>query len=129
MKKKITKKWIEYSKTDLKAAKVLFDKKLYETCAWHCHQAIEKILKAIIDSENKHIPKIHDLVELLRIAKIQLPGDLMDFIEELNLYYLPPRYPDFYEEMKKIYRPKNMQRILKLTKILFLWLRNYLNHK
>jgi len=53
----------------------------------------------------------------------------MNFLEELNLHYLPPRYPDVYEQMRKIYRLKNIQRVLKLTKTLFLWLKNYLNQK
>ncbi len=45
----------------------------------------------------------------------------------IAIRHLPPRYPDIYEQMKKIYRPKNIKKVLNLTKTLFLWLRNYLN--
>lgn len=126
---KQSKKWFEFAKGDLRDAGILFKKKSYRGCSWHCHQSIEKFLKAIIIEKGKRPRKIHDLVELLKDAKIKLPEDLMSFVEELDLYYLPPRYPDLYEQMKKKYRYKNIQRVLKLTKSLFLWLRNYLNQK
>jgi predicted nucleotidyltransferase len=54
---------------------------------------------------------------------------LLNFIEELNLYYLPPRYPDLYEQIKNYYSLKNMKKVFKLDKTLFLWLRNYPSQK
>lgn len=125
----ITKRWLDFAEQDLKDAQILFDKKSYRSCSWHCHQAIEKVLKAIIIQKDKRPSKIHDLVELLRKTNIKLPESLQTFLEELNLHYLPPRYPDVYQQMKRIYQPKNIQKVLKLTKTLFLWLRNYLNQK
>jgi len=127
--KKLTKKWIEFARRDLKDAEILFKAKSYRGCSWHCHRAIEKILKAIILKKGKRPRKIHDLVELLKDAEIKLPEDLLNFIEELDLFYLLPRYPDVYEQMKKIYRPQNIKKVFKLTKTLFSWLKNYLNQK
>lgn len=127
--RKITKKWLEFAKQDLKDAEILFNQKSYRGASWHCHQAIEKILKAISVEREKRPRKIHDLIELLKETKLKLPENLMSFLEELNLYYLPPRYPDLYEQMKKIYHPKNIQRVFKLTQNLFKWLKNYLNQK
>jgi len=127
--KKVIKNWVEFAKQDLKDAEFLFTQRSYRSSSWFCHQAIEKILKAIIIQKGKRPRKIHDLVELLKDTGIKLPEDLMDFLEELNIYYLPPRYPDVYPQMKKIYRSHNIQRVLKLSKTLFLWLKNYLNQK
>lgn len=127
--KKTTERWVEFAKRDLKDAEILFSQKSYPGASWHCHQAIEKLLKAIIIEQGKRPRKIHDLIELLKETGIKLPEELMNFIEELDLFYLPPRYPDIYEQMKRIYRPKNIQRIFKLTQTLFLWLRNHLNKK
>jgi len=124
---KISKQWAEYAKSDFESAKVLFNGKKYKECAWHCHQSVEKLLKAILIKQNKRPRKIHDLIELLIETKIKLPEELMNLIEELNFHYLPPRYPDFYEQIKKIYSFKNIKNVLELTKILFLWLKNYLN--
>jgi HEPN domain-containing protein len=127
--KKITKKWLEFAKEDLKNAKILLKEKSYRGSSWHCHQAIEKILKAVIIEKRKRAKKIHDLVKLLEDSGIKLPEDLLSFLEELNLHYLPSRYPDIYDQLKEIYRPKNIQKVFKLTKVLFLWLRNHLNHQ
>jgi HEPN domain-containing protein len=127
--KRITEKWVEFARQDLKDAEILFRQKSLRGCSWHCHQTIEKILKAIIIEKGKRPRKIHDLIELLKDTEIELPEELMKFVEELDLYYLPPRYPDIYEQMKKYYSLKNIQRVFKLTKILFLWLKNYLNQK
>ncbi len=124
--KELIKEWVKFAENDLKDAEILFDQKSYQNSSWHCHQAIEKILKAIILKQEKRIRKIHDLIELLRETGIKLPEELQSFLEELNLYYLPPRYPDFAEQMKGIYRSKNIKKVLKLTKPLFQWLKNYL---
>jgi len=126
---KIIKSWLTFAQQDLKDAEILFIQKSYRGTSWHCHQAIEKILKAILIKKGKSPGKIHDLVDLLKDTKIKLPEDLMSFLEELNLHYFPPRYPDVYEQMKKIYHSKNIERVLKLTRTLFLWLRNYLSQK
>ncbi|MFQ6049461.1 MAG: HEPN domain-containing protein [Candidatus Paceibacterales bacterium] len=126
-KNKVVKQWLEFANQDLKDAEILFDQKSYRGCSWHCHQAIEKILKAIIIKKGKRPKKIHDLIDLSKETEIKLPENLQDFLEELNLHYLPSRYPDLYKQMRKIYLPKNIQRVLKLTKTLFIWLRNYLN--
>jgi len=125
----VTKKWLEFAKNDLRDAEILFEHKSYKGCSWHCHQSIEKILKAIIVEQGKRPFKIHDLIKLSEDAKVKLPEELQRFLEELNFHYLPPRYPDIYKEMKKIYRSKNIQRVLKLSKILFLWLKNYINRR
>lgn len=125
--KEIIKQWLKFAEQDLRDAEILFEQKSYQNSSWHCHQAIEKILKSIILNKERKSRKIHDLIELLKETEIKLPEDLLSFLEELNLHYLPPRYPDSYEQMKRIYQPKNIQRVLKLTKVLFLWLKNYLN--
>ena len=126
-KTKISKQWAEYAKSDFDSAQVLLNGKQYKECAWHCHQSIEKLLKEILIKQNKRPRKIHDLTELLREAKITLPAELLNLLEELNFHYLPSRYPDFYEQIKKLYSFKNIKNVLELTRTLFLWLKNYLN--
>ena len=128
-KNKIAKQWLEFARDDLKIAEILFRNKSYKGCSWHCHQAVEKILKVIIIKKNKRPRKIHDLIELSKETEIKFPENFQSFLEELNLHYLPTRYPDVYPRMKKLYLPKNIKRVLKLTKTLFLWLKSYLNQK
>lgn len=125
--KKQTKTWLEFAQDDLKSAKILLEKKSYRACSWHCHQAIEKLLKAVVVEHGRTPDRTHDLVKLTADAHAKLPTELVAFLEELNFHYLPPRYPDMYEEMKAIYRPWNTIRVHKMTRVLFLWLRTHLN--
>lgn len=50
-----SKKWLNFAKEDLKDAEILFKAKSYKNSTWHCHQAIEKLLKAIILAKGKNI--------------------------------------------------------------------------
>ena len=96
--KKITKKWLEYAKGDLEAAKVLLKSAKsnysFQLCVLCCHQAIEKILKAIIVENGETPIKTHNLVFLLQKTKLEIPADFKNYIEELNPHYQPARYPD-----------------------------------
>jgi HEPN domain-containing protein len=84
--KEITKAWFEFAKQDLKDAEILLKNRSTKGCVWHCHQAIEKILKAIIIEKGKRPRKIHDLIELLKEANVKLPKELSNFIEGLNFF-------------------------------------------
>jgi HEPN domain-containing protein len=39
----------------------------YDAVCFHCQQCAEKYLKAVLQANNKHIPKIHFLLELLAL--------------------------------------------------------------
>ena len=61
--KKQVENWLHYSKVDL----VTIEK--IQSAAFHCHQAVEKALKALIANQNQKVPKTHDLVALFGITK------------------------------------------------------------
>jgi HEPN domain-containing protein len=126
--KEILKKWILFARADLDAAKRLFNiprptRWTYLLVLWHCHQTIEKMLKTVMIKKGKDLLKIHDLVRLYELAKITLAEQEIEFLEDLNEYYLRPRYPDM------VYKPlpeptkEFTQKYLKRTKKLFLWLK------
>lgn len=121
--KKITQKWLEFAQEDLTSARILFKGKSYETSIWHCHQALEKTLKAVIGEKRIRIRKTHDLIGLVADAKIELPKDISDFIDNLNPYYNPIRYPDAALEAKLSYSRSICQNILKMTKEVTKWLK------
>lgn len=85
--KKVTKKWVEFAKQDLKDAEILFKYKRYLGCIYHCHQAIEKFLKAVMVEEGKTFPKTHDLLDLLKQSGVKYTKEILKFIQELNPYY------------------------------------------
>lgn len=120
--KKITKKWFEYAAADFKAAKILFQKGVYEQGIYHCHQSLEKYLKALVVEKGVFLRKTHDLVALTQDAKSNLPQELKDFISEINPYYQPARYPDTSILLKIRYTKTTAKKFLKLTETTIKWL-------
>lgn len=67
----------------------------YDSACFHCQQCAEKYLKAILQDNNKHIPKIHFLLELLAlILKIDTSYEFLKAdLEVLEDYSVRFRYP------------------------------------
>jgi HEPN domain-containing protein len=71
--KKVIKYWLESSKQNFETAKFLFKGKKYSDSLFFCHLMLEKILKALVVQKTKtHAPYTHQLVDLAKIAKIQI---------------------------------------------------------
>jgi len=125
--KEILKKWILFAKSDLDAARRLFQSPkptqwTYLLVLWHCHQTIEKALKMIIIKRGKELIKIHDLPRLAKTSEIILSEDQKIFLNNLNTFYLRPRYPDMlYSPLPKPNK-KFTEDYLEKTNKLFLWL-------
>jgi len=89
--------WIEYAKRDLKSAENLLDDEyVANSVMLHCHQAVEKVLKAVLASNDIKIPRIHGITKLYgmlpeKILKT-LNLDNQD-IEILDEIYIDSRYP------------------------------------
>ncbi len=124
----ISQGWLEYAKSDLKNAAILFENKSYRDCVWYCHQAIEKLLKAVIISQGKRVRRIHDLVGLWEDANLTPNVFVSKFLEELNPYYIPTRYPEAGFKLKVRYGKRNTLKILQNTREVFKWLRLGLTH-
>lgn len=125
---------MDYADGDLHAAKVQFEHghKLgssFQIATFHCHQAVEKMLKAALAEQGKETLKIHNLVRLAVLTELKFPVQLQHFIEDLNPHYLPLRYPDFAfaPTFSFTYNRKNVIVIIRQTKKLFVWLKNKLN--
>lgn len=87
--------WVDSSIYDFETAGIMYDTGRYSYCAFICHQAIEKLLKAVIIHLNKEIPKkTHNLRELLAECKFEVPADIETKILKLNPHYMFSRYPD-----------------------------------
>lgn len=132
--KEIVQKWLKFAESDFDAADYLFGKPranqwTFILVVWHCHQAVEKILKAIIIHQGKEILRTHDLPKLRKLTGLtNLSEDQTDFLFELNQHYLTPRYPDL--PLKKSYpliTKDKAKGILIKTKDLFLCLTKNLN--
>lgn len=94
---KITKRWLEFAKRDLKTA--LLNHRhggFTDTTCYFCHQTAEKALKAFLLSKGIFdFPHIHILLSLLNLC-VKLDKafkDLQARIKVLDRYYIETKYP------------------------------------
>jgi len=89
--------WIEYAKRDIKAAEnLLVDDFVANAVLLHCHQAVEKIFKAILAEYDIAIPRIHELNKLHNLVPIDIRNELKINLSELitiDEIYIDSRYP------------------------------------
>lgn len=101
------KKWYDLAIMDLGVAKHLdstYYPKPFEIICYHCQQAVEKGIKALIMYYGAEggIPKIHDLSFLLNQIKkkVDIEDKYYDYADTLTPYGVSVRYPNelFLEE-------------------------------
>ncbi|MCL2557980.1 MAG: HEPN domain-containing protein [Treponema sp.] len=95
----LAKDWLRYAKSDLIAARHMFENifpKEIEIACYHCQQCAEKALKSYCISKGIEPPKTHDLVTLchLCIAMNNSFSSLLNKCSRLNPYGVAARYPN-----------------------------------
>jgi HEPN domain-containing protein len=93
--KVITRQWLEYAQTDLKASENnLNDEFVTNIVAFHAQQAVEKAFKALIAETDIEIPRVHNLIRLFSIIEdIQEIEFDYKLLETLDSVYTSSRYP------------------------------------
>jgi HEPN domain-containing protein len=96
--KELIEEWMEKADHDLGTAKLIFlhIPAYFDTIAFHCQQATEKYLKAILISKNIEFQRSHNLVYLLDLLSLQLKIDeqIYDRAILLNGFSVQIRYPN-----------------------------------
>ena len=87
----------------------------YMACAFHCHQAVEKLLKAIIVAETrKRPPYLHNLRLLLEQSSgFEPPEGVVRKLVKIEPHYLGTRYPGLVDP--RFYYRQNMEGLLAET--------------
>jgi HEPN domain-containing protein len=94
--KKQVEDWISLADSDLRAAEIILKDEypLTNIVAFHCQQAIEKYLKALLIDKNVPLIKTHDLIKLNgminEIQKLNIDEKKLLVINEV---YTESRYP------------------------------------
>jgi HEPN domain-containing protein len=93
----IVNQWLQKADRDLAVAELLLDQgaAYYEALAFHCQQAGEKYLKALLTRHQVEFPRTHDigqLLDLLGQVAADAAGSLQP-LESLTPYSVAPRYP------------------------------------
>ena len=87
-------RWMDFADEDLRIAKVALKDDIYNQVCFHSQQCIEKSLKALIYKRGIVPPKIHDLMDLLKLINTEAFVDIDEKIAFVNDFYIPVRYPD-----------------------------------
>ncbi|MBI2981755.1 MAG: HEPN domain-containing protein [Deltaproteobacteria bacterium] len=126
-----TKAWLELADSDLQFAESILQNKNRPYYAIHfCHQAIEKLLKAIVQEYTSEDPKrTHNFKTLWEQARIPLSESQMFFLLELMPHYVGTRYPEDIRSLHKTYTVEFVSKKLLETKEIYLWLKKYLTSK
>lgn len=93
--KQSTKEWINAAEDDLNTIeRLITDSSLTNIMAFHAQQAIEKVLKAIIEEFSLGSIKTHNLQTLLsKIEELQTLRYDENIIAEIDRLYIDARYP------------------------------------
>lgn len=88
--------WFKFAQEDLMVAKLSFDGKIYNQACFHSQQGIEKMLKGFLKTNDKNVPRVHSLAQLLTLC-VEIDSNfetLRADCVKLDDYYIPTRYPD-----------------------------------
>lgn len=101
----LIREWIDKADHDLGSAKLIFlhIPEYFDTIAFHCQQATEKYLKAMLVNSGVDFQRTHNLIFLLDLLsqKMALSEDTYDKAILLNGFSVQIRYPN-----KNIYLTK-----------------------
>ena len=114
--------WLRLAENDRRVARLLLADGEYDTCAFHCQQAVEKLLKAIIVKQTGQAPPyIHDLRPLFRLADTAgADENVAVAINGLNVYYAATRYPMDTVDADAFIKPL-AESAVKQTEMVFTW--------
>ena len=102
--KKIVEYWQKTAEHDYETMTGLFKIKRYSDSLFFGHIVLEKILKAhVVYDTKEHAPKIHDLIELTKLAKHNLLAEDIKILNTTNKFNIRCRYPDFKLKFYKSY--------------------------
>jgi HEPN domain-containing protein len=95
--------WLKTAEEDFEVGRHLVEADKVRHGLFFIHLAMEKILKACIyKNQNKTPPKIHNLLYLADIAKVDLDNEQKRLLIEINEFNLEGRYPlDFIKPIEK----------------------------
>lgn len=100
-----TKVWIEKADHDLGSAKVIYMHlpDYFDTIAFHCQQAVEKYIKAILFFNEIEFQRSHDLIYLLELlsSKIKIDERWYKIAVTLNNFSVQIRYPNTIIKLSK----------------------------
>lgn len=109
--------WRDGASEDLEAAHDLIAAKRVRHGLFFVHLALEKALKAhVCKQTNQLAPRIHDLLRLAVLAKLDISQEQKDFLSKVTFYNMQGRYPDVVFPIPSLERAKQyLERAKEMT--------------
>jgi HEPN domain-containing protein len=122
--------WHQTAGEDFAMASHCFDTKRYNYCLFFCHIAIEKMLKGLaVQNTGSVAPLTHNLLDLLKSARIEIDLDRLSQITEINTFNIRARYDDFKRSFYKKATAEYTTEYFSYAKEIFLWLESQYQNK
>lgn len=121
--------WVDLSEYDIETAGAMQKTKRYLYVGFMCHQAIEKIFKALYSKRKVETPPyIHRLISLAQQGDFfdLLNEEQVDFILEVEPLNIEARYPEYKERLARRLSPAYCEILIKKTKKLQQWTKEHL---
>ena len=109
--------WLRIAEHDIGGAASLLRDQFWPGAAYFCQQAVEKLLKATLVTQEKQTPKPHDLLELADLGGIELTSEQRTFLTRLSDHAVTSRYPG------AEYSERQVRELFEETQRFFEWLR------
>ncbi len=126
--KEKTKTWLELAESDFEFAKSILGNNNRPHYSVHfCHQALEKILKAIVQEKTEEDPKrTHNFKILWEQAHLNLSDKQKLLLLDIMPHYIGTKYPEDIQSLHKTYSQEFVKKILDETEEMFSWFKAYL---
>ena len=125
--KQIIEYWKYHADYDIKTAEGLFKNEHYPYALFMAHQAIEKLLKAqIVKITKNHAPHGHNLIRFAELSQLPFLKEQIEQFAEINEFNLKARYDDYHSRFYKKCTKEYTVKYLKITKTLYLWIKDQL---
>jgi len=95
MGRELARAWLESAEADLRTMqRLLGDEDLTHVVAFHAQQCVEKSLKALLEFQDRPVPKEHSTIRLYGLVRDILRMELdKDILTDLDDLYIDARYP------------------------------------
>ncbi len=98
-------RWVQKAENDFRNAEYVLTLKEdcpFDTVSYHCHQCVEKYLKALLILSNLISREPHDLVILFNLLKdVETLPLQVEKVQPLNRYSIESRYPGDWEPIEE----------------------------
>ena len=120
--------WSDLAEEDISVAEILHRNGKILYSGFMCHLAVEKILKAKIESCGETPSKIHNLNKLAELGKVLelMTEEQTGLLDTLNPLQLEARYPAYKQQIESMLSAEQCKKLIQQSKEMILWIKTLL---